>query len=163
MKTIKTLRKRTYDKSAKRLGGPKIVLSYDPLDAAETMHKFLNQLIEWTLNGQIRSRQASVCRAILATNLDVEGYGQVAKKIDEIEELLDGSRNLLKRAKLEEPASRQIVEHLTESEQVELSKMILRHEELVARPKSEQGQPRIQRETRVNHRMSATRILPHLA
>ena len=138
MKTPR-LRRRTYGKDRKRRGGPIPALSYDPLDTAENMHKFLNQLITWTLSGRIRPRQASVCRAILATSLDVEGYGELEGKIDEIGELLTGASNILERAKLENPESHEIVKQLTEAEQLELYKLIKRYEELVAKAQERAG------------------------
>jgi hypothetical protein len=89
----------TYDGSAKRLGGPILKLNYDPLANAENMTAFLRDLIQWTLGGTIRARQASVCRAILQTQLAVDGYGELTGKIVEIEELLGGARKLFERAK----------------------------------------------------------------
>ena len=94
--------RRTFDNSAKRGGAP-IRLDYDPLDNAESMHKFLNQLIGWTLSGRIKPRVAATCRAVLATSLDVQGYGELAKKANEIDELLEGTRQLFKQATMENP------------------------------------------------------------
>jgi hypothetical protein len=101
LKTIKKARKHSYDRSAKRPGGPIPKLSYDPLENAENMHRFLKDLINWTLSGRIRARQASVCRAMIETELQIEGYGDVSKRIDEIESTYQEARRLLERAKRE--------------------------------------------------------------
>jgi len=58
------------------------------------MHRFLNDLITWTLQGKIWHRQAGVCRGIIETALRVEGYEEVEGKMDEIEKELAAVKNL---------------------------------------------------------------------
>jgi hypothetical protein len=95
LKTRTTHKRRTYDKGAKRRGGPMPVkLSYDPLESGANMHRFLGDLITWTLQGKIWHRQAGVCRGIIETCLRVEGYEEVEGKMNEIEEELAATKNL---------------------------------------------------------------------
>jgi hypothetical protein len=68
------------------------------------MQRFLSDLIKWTLAGRIKPRQASVCRAIVATNLDIGGYREVAERLNEIEGMLGEARRIRERAEQERDA-----------------------------------------------------------
>jgi hypothetical protein len=108
-KKVRQCRPGTYDNSAKRPGGPKIVLDYDPLDRPEDMQRFLHDLISWTLSGRIRARQASVCRSIVATQIElVEGYREMVQHIEDINQTLKDCQQLKERLTNEEGAT---VEH----------------------------------------------------
>lgn len=95
MKTEITRKRRTYDKVAKRRWGSlPVKLTYDPLESGANMHRFLGDLVMWTLQGRIWHRQAGVCRGIIETCLRVEGFQELEGKINEIGQELAAAKQL---------------------------------------------------------------------
>ena len=77
----------TYDKNAKRGGGP-VFLDYDPLKDGENIQRFLSDLVRWVLSGRLKSRQASTCRGIVETWLHAADLPELRAKMEEMEDTI---------------------------------------------------------------------------